>query len=109
MIKVFTAQHHAEAHWIRGLLQAEGIPAEIRGEHLFGATGAASGIIPGMLPTVWILDDSQFYRAKTIVTRFLRGTGTVIPGPVWTCPGCGEKLEPQFSDCWKCGTPRPEE
>ena len=21
----------------------------------------------------------------------------------WQCPECGERLEPEFSECWKCG------
>ena len=24
----------------------------------------------------------------------------------WQCSNCGEDLEPQFTDCWKCGTER---
>jgi len=35
MIKVFVAQHHSEAHWVRGLLESAAIPAEVRGEDLF--------------------------------------------------------------------------
>jgi DNA-directed RNA polymerase subunit RPC12/RpoP len=22
----------------------------------------------------------------------------------WQCPSCGEKIEAQFTQCWKCGT-----
>jgi hypothetical protein len=25
----------------------------------------------------------------------------------WTCPKCGEKIEPQFDACWNCSTERP--
>ena len=28
---------------------------------------------------------------------------------VWVCPGCGEKLEPQFDSCWSCGSRRDRE
>jgi hypothetical protein len=24
-------------------------------------------------------------------------------GTPWTCPRCGEVLQPQFVSCWKCG------
>ena len=24
-------------------------------------------------------------------------------GSSWTCPRCGEVLQPQFVSCWKCG------
>jgi hypothetical protein len=32
-------------------------------------------------------------------------TPTAARSP-WKCPKCGEQLEPQFTTCWKCGTPR---
>ena len=27
-------------------------------------------------------------------------------GPAWTCPACGERMEPQFAQCWRCGATR---
>jgi hypothetical protein len=57
---------------------------------------------------VWIVDETQLYKAKAIVARYLAKPPAAIPGPLWTCAKCGEQLEPQFSDCWKCGAPRPE-
>jgi hypothetical protein len=29
------------------------------------------------------------------------------PRATWTCPNCGEKVEEQFTQCWKCGHNRP--
>jgi RNA polymerase subunit RPABC4/transcription elongation factor Spt4 len=31
---------------------------------------------------------------------------TPVAGEPWTCSRCGEVLEPQFAQCWNCGTPR---
>jgi hypothetical protein len=31
---------------------------------------------------------------------------TPVSGDPWTCAKCGEVLEPQFSQCWNCGSPR---
>lgn len=28
-------------------------------------------------------------------------------GGPWRCPECGEEIDAQFTDCWKCGTSRP--
>ena len=39
MKHVFTAKHPTEAHLIRGMLEAEGIRAEVRGDQLYGAFG----------------------------------------------------------------------
>ena len=27
-------------------------------------------------------------------------------GVPWRCSSCGEELEPQFTECWRCGTAR---
>jgi hypothetical protein len=26
---------------------------------------------------------------------------------MWTCSDCGEQLEPQFTQCWRCGAAGP--
>jgi hypothetical protein len=101
---VFTAKHPTEAHLIRGMLEAEGIRAEVRGDQLYGAFGE----LP-VLPTVWILDPAADTEANRLVVDFLRGTPARRHAHEgWTCPACGEKLEGQFTDCWSCGKPRPQ-
>ena len=27
--------------------------------------------------------------------------------PAWVCPNCGETIEAQFGQCWKCATLKP--
>jgi len=109
MKKVFTAQHHAEAHLVKGLLEVEGIEAEVRGEALFTTVEAAS-VIPGMQPEVWILDQAQTPAAMDLVSRYSKGE-SIFPKETlpWECPECGEEHEPQFHACWKCGTPQPQQ
>lgn len=107
MLKVFVAQHHAEAHLVQGLLHSHGIEAEVRGEALFTTVEAAS-VIPGAAPEVWVLNPHQAPEALELVRRFSKGDA--LPessGPSWQCPKCGEILEPQFSACWQCGTAKP--
>jgi hypothetical protein len=107
MQKVFVAQHHAEAHLVTGLLRSHGIDAEVRGEALFTTVEAAS-VIPGAAPEVWVSNPDQVLQALDLVRRFSRGEA--LPqssGPSWRCPACGETLEPQFTECWKCGAAKP--
>ena len=100
---VFTAKHPTEAHLIRGMLEAEGIRAEVRGDQLYGAFGE----LP-VLPTVWILDPADDSDANRLVGEFLRGTPARRHAHErWTCANCGEMLEGQFTDCWNCGNSRP--
>ena len=114
--KVYEAKNAADAHLLRGLLESEGIPAIVRGV----------GIVPfievglfrmGSRPTVWVLDDARVSRALEVVHGYrtdpeqaaaAAADGTA-PAAVWMCPSCGERMEQQFSDCWSCGDPRPDE
>jgi hypothetical protein len=107
MVKVFEARHHPEAHWVKGLLAAEGIPAHVRGEALF-TTVESPLIVPGCLPSVWILEQAHLPRAAEVVDRYRRGEEPCGGEDPWSCPACGECHEPQFTDCWLCGTHRPD-
>lgn len=107
MQKVFVAQHHAEAHLVAGLLRANGIESEVRGEALFTTIGG-SAVIPGASPEVWVLDPTQIPQAADLIRRFSKGEA--LPessGPSWQCPKCGEHHESQFATCWQCETAKP--
>ena len=51
----------------RGLLEREGIAAEVRGEGLFGLRPEI-GIASDTLPAVWIIKDTQLNRALEFVS-----------------------------------------
>jgi hypothetical protein len=100
MKKVFVAQHPTEAHLVKGLLESHGIAAEVQGESLFGARGEAP-ITADTLPSLWVLDDSQVEKAIQILR-------VREEGEPWQCAGCGEAIERQFGNCWRCGAERPD-
>lgn len=107
MLKVFIAEHQAQAHLVEDLLRSNGIEAHVIGESLLNTIPGAS-VIPGTSPEVWILNPEQIESAMDLVRRFSKGEP--LPealGPMWPCPTCGERLESQFSECWKCGTTKP--
>ena len=104
MTQVFVAQHPAEAHLVKGLLEADGIPAEVHGESLFGARGEAPAT-PDTLPSVWVVDDADAPRAAVILADFGRQSPEATRAS-WRCPNCGETVEGQFTDCWRCGAVR---
>ncbi len=104
MKQVHVARHPVEAHLIRGMLEAEGVRAEVKGDQLYGAYGE----LP-VLPTVWVLDEALAERANQLVIAFLRGDAAQRYGHErWTCARCGEILEGQFTTCWHCGETRPQ-
>ncbi|MDQ3777112.1 MAG: DUF2007 domain-containing protein [Pseudomonadota bacterium] len=101
MKRVYTARHPIDAHLVRGLLEAAGIPAEVRGEVLFGARGELP-MTEDTLPSVWVLDERAAGRALSIVHTHQEEGAAPAAGPAWQCPACGAELEPQFSTCWRC-------
>jgi hypothetical protein len=81
--------------WAR-MLESAGVRCEIRNQFI----GAALGDIPAdqAAPEIWIQRDSDLPRARTLLAEWQSPEGL----PSWHCPGCGEALEGQFFQCWKC-------
>jgi len=102
--QVHVAKHAPEAHIVKGLLEASGIAAVVRGEFLTSGWGE----LPVDVCSVWIADDTQYERAQAVLLSFLNGDlARDLRSQNWRCAGCGEQLEGQFTSCWKCGGARP--
>jgi hypothetical protein len=103
MKRVYTAESLVQVVHVRNVLQAEGIRTELRNERLGGAVGE----IPFLeaWPELWVAE-LDFDRAQELIDLELHSHG--IEEPEWTCPGCGERVEGQFNECWQCGRARPE-
>ena len=105
MKQIHVAKHATEAHLVKGFLESHGIEAVVRGEFLTSGWGE----LPTDLCSVWIADDEQFQRADRLLIDFLSGKlARDATGNSWTCARCGERLEGQFTACWKCGMARPQ-
>lgn len=96
MKRVFRAASLIQVAHARNLLLAAGIESELRNQYLAGAMGE----LP-MLET-WpqlYVDDADEIRA----IRVLGEAAAPKAGAPWVCAACGERLEPQFTSCWRCG------
>jgi hypothetical protein len=84
----------------RSILEGNGINCRIRNEYL----SAGMGELPPIecWPQLCVEDD-DYAEAKRIVEEAL-SVKDMIP---WKCGSCGEEIEGQFTDCWKCGESRP--
>jgi len=99
--EVYATRNPAEAHLVRGLLENAGIAAVVENDTLSTGVGA---IVEELVPSVCILDESQYDQAKAVVAEWL----TAEPeAPPWECPKCGEAIDGRFTSCWECGTERP--
>ena len=101
MKRVFTAHDIASVVYIRDMLIQEGIPADLRGQHLQGAVGDIPPI--ETWPEVWVAREDED-RSRALISAFEEADSNAKP---WTCPQCSEELEAQFGSCWNCSTDRP--
>jgi Putative prokaryotic signal transducing protein len=105
VIKVFVAQHPTEAHFLKGLLESNGIPSEVQGEALFGVRGEIP--FTEAFPEIWVLNDDQVDQALKVLRNRSSETDEVDERQSWQCSNCGEAVESQFTACWSCNADRP--
>ncbi|WP_375750292.1 DUF2007 domain-containing protein [Vibrio sp. HN007] len=103
-MKIYSAKNPTEAHIVSELLKSENIPAEVRGEGIFGLKGELP-LTDDTDPYVWISDTSQADEAHEIVNSFKQQS--LNTDTEWSCQQCGEKNEGQFGACWQCGQEAP--
>jgi hypothetical protein len=104
MKKVYAAPDSLRAGHVLNLLQQSGIEARMRNLYLGGGVGDLP--VNECWPEVWV-DDADEMRALALLAELSQAEAE--PGPAWTCPNCGERNEGQFTECWRCGTQRPEQ
>ena len=111
MQHVYTARDEMDASFVQGLLRQAGIEAVVQGEALGGVWGTLP-LSAESLPSVWV-PEADVDRARPVVEEYRRtdeanaADDAERPRATWTCPNCGEKVEEQFTQCWKCGHNRP--
>ena len=102
MWTVFGSLDRIQVYEIEGLLRSAGIPCRIQNEFL----GQAMGDVPWNMCTLELSVDraEDVDRARKLIEDFTRP----VPknNETWQCPICGEPLEGQFSNCWKCAAPK---
>jgi len=100
MQTVYSAPNLSLVSVIQNVLHQHGINCWIKNEFL------SAGI--GELPPIdcWpqlCVEDDDFANAKRVIEEDLAETAATA----WTCGSCGEEIEGQFSECWKCGASCP--
>lgn len=98
--KLTTAENPIEAGFLRGLVEAAGIEVQVRSMELWTAA-VEIYYSEGARPSLWVPE-----RNLQAARRVLQQRGASAGQGAWTCPGCGERLEGQFTACWHCGTAR---
>jgi hypothetical protein len=99
MKRIYQALNGPEAHLVRAALEAQGVQAVVQGEMLRMGVGEVP--FTEAFPTVWV-NDEDTDAAAAIVADYQARRGHPTGGQPWTCPTCGEAIEPQFDECWVC-------
>ena len=95
MKKVYASPNIAIVNLYKEILEQNGIETLMKNYYL---TSGVGDLPPNeCVPELWIMDDEQYENAKSLLTT--------NKGPAWQCE-CGEKIEGQFAQCWKCGQQR---
>lgn len=98
-VRVFSTPTPALAEMLKDVLAQEGIEASVN--RSLAPLGTLAGVTE-----VWIADAADAERARQITDDFVRGTPGQPRGWDWRCASCGEMVEAQFAQCWKCGASR---
>lgn len=107
MKRVHEALNLREGALLATYLVEHGVPAEVRGGAHHAVRGELANIRGGFLPEIFVEDDRDAERAQTLIRDYYRLLEQAPSGEPWTCPGCGEVLEPQFQSCWNCQADKP--
>jgi hypothetical protein len=87
---------------LKNVLSAAGIACVARNIDLISAAGELPPV--ECWPELWVMDDEKYGRAQAVLKKTLAPL-RVVKKP-WTCTGCSETIEGQFSECWNCGRDR---
>ena len=104
MKNVYSSPHLFLVNHYKNIVESYGIPCAIKNSFLSGAAGELPPT--EVWPILCVEDERDYGRAKQIVDEELTRLENV--GQHWVCQNCGERIEGQFTDCWKCGSPRTE-
>jgi hypothetical protein len=102
MKRVFTDVDPVLSGFVESLLVNAGIECTVRNRYLGGGAGELP--LNECWPEIWVLDDDDAGAARRIIERALEIRSDTEDA--WTCAACGERLEGQFAQCWKCGATR---
>lgn len=102
MKKVYCAKDPLMIGHLRNVLVTFGIKCVTKNLDLSTAAGELPPI--ECWPELWVVEDEKSAKAKAILKKTLAPLSSVKKP--WLCSACGEKIEGQFSECWKCGGDR---
>lgn len=103
MKKLYTTQDPLMIGHLKNLLESQGIDCVLKNTYVAGAVGELPPI--ECWPELWVVEDDRYEEAQELLKDTL--SPVVAVKKPWRCTSCGETIEGQFSECWKCGNRQP--
>lgn len=99
MKRIFSSPDSSELSLFKSMLEQANVPCVLRHEQI-------SQTIPVLAfeAELWVVKDEDYPKASSLVEAWCHSPPGA--GEAWVCPVCGEKIEGQFTACWKCGAKR---
>jgi hypothetical protein len=97
MKRIYSAANLIDATHYANVLESHGIAAQLRNTTLGGAVGELP--FAETWPQVWVADE-QVMHAKRVIQTMLKGPDATVAA--WRCERCGEMIDGQFDECWRC-------
>ena len=104
MIKVFEDFDIALVGHYQSILESNDISTFMKNQ--FGTSGAGELPFVEVVPQLWVLDEADEERAKTLIEE-LHDPEIQEQSRAWECAECGTRQEAAFTHCWKCSAARP--
>ena len=103
MRRLVTAPNLALATLWADMLTQAGFSATVQRAY---ASSIAGEVPPDQSqPEVWVMgdtDDARLEAARTLLAQLRHP-----PHRLWVCPGCLERIDGPFEQCWNCGAAMP--
>jgi len=96
---VYSSANFLIVEHYKNVLETEGIPCIVKNRFL----ASAAGELPPTetWPVLCVIEDAHLPRAQEIINS--EKTISEQDNQAWPCKNCGETIEGQFSQCWRCG------
>ena len=101
--KVHTADSILEIAHLRNVLEGEGIACFVRNERLAGALGEIPFV--ECWPELWVVRNGDALQARGLIDAARSAEPAARAD--WQCGRCGEWVEGQFDECWRCAPAEP--
>ena len=103
MFGVYRSLSLPDVMHFRNLLETRGIACHVRNYH----SASVLGELPFLeiAPELCVLDARDVELARRVIASAGLQPGAAVHD--WTCARCGERLEGQFAQCWRCGAEGP--